>query len=166
MKTQPTKLLLALIFGFTSLAFVSAPTFASDSDSYESQQAKSDKDAKDAKDAKDTKDAKDSKDAKDAQAAKPNCTSSVVTACNTKLVKTNCTVAIATPTAKDKDDKDAKDSNDKAREDSSNDSKDSGDSKDSNVTATSVQTCIADLAKATGNTYKEVSSRSGARTLH
>jgi len=107
MKTKPANLLLALMLGFTGMAFVSTSAIAGDDNS-----SKQEQDAKDAKDSKDAKDAKDAKDTEDAKAASSSCTSKLVEACGLKVIETTCSVAKFSSATKDKDGKDESDDKD------------------------------------------------------
>ncbi len=129
MKTKPAKLLLALMLGFTSLAFVSTSVLASNSDDSKNEQEdkdKKDKEDKDAKDAKDSKDSKDSKDASDSA----SCTDKLIQACNLsfQVIQTTCTGSQPTSAIKSEEndddkhkskDKDSKSKNDRDYNDDS-----------------------------------------------
>ena len=131
MKTKPTKLLLALMLGLTSMAFVSTSVLASE----QSDKDKSDKDAKDAKDSKDSKDASDS----------ASCTSNLIQACGLDVILTTCeagklpTSAIKSSEGDDKNheskakDSDGKNDRDRYEESHRDHANRSGDAKDGKI---------------------------------
>lgn len=103
MKTKPAKLLLALLFGMSSMAFVSTSAFAADS--------------------KESKDSKDSKVSENTA----QCKGVVNNSCGVSVIVTTCTGS-STPT----DDKDADKSKDKdSKSDKSKSDKDRADNDDS-----------------------------------
>ena len=79
MKTKPTKLLMALLLGMGSLAFISTSALADD--------------------------AKDSKDSKDSSSS-TGCTGQVVSACGLQVIATTCSKQTISASSKDKDGKD------------------------------------------------------------
>ncbi|MDD2721175.1 MAG: hypothetical protein PHH47_07705 [Gallionella sp.] len=85
MKTKPAKLLMALLLGMGSVAFVATTAYAEDS--------------------KDSKDSKDSGDGKSTSTA-PKCTGQVISDCGVKFVLTTCTGSTVASSSKDKDGKD------------------------------------------------------------
>jgi hypothetical protein len=102
MKTKPAKLLMALLLGMGSSAFVASVALADDS-----------------------KEAKDSKDSH-VSASSATCTGQLVSACGLKVVKTTCTGSTVPSSSKDKDGKDDTDdsshlSKDKDSHDNKND---------------------------------------------
>ncbi|MDO9012867.1 MAG: hypothetical protein Q7U78_13845 [Gallionella sp.] len=91
MKTQPANLLLALMLGFASMAFVSTSVLAGSSEDSKKEQEDKDKEDKEDKDKKDKedKDAKDTKDAKDSSDS-ASCTSKLIKACALDVIQTTC----------------------------------------------------------------------------
>jgi len=80
MKTKPAKLLMALMLGFGSLAFVSTAVYAEDS-----------KESKESKDSEDSKDSKDSETKSSSSSS--TCTTTQMDACSLSIYKTTCTDA-------------------------------------------------------------------------
>lgn len=99
MKTKPAKLLMAMMLGMGSLAFVSTSVLADDS-----------------------KDSKDSKDSSGSSSSAPSCTGQPMTTCGLNIVKITCTGTTISSSSKDKSGKDESDDtgHDSKDKDSSN----------------------------------------------
>ena len=86
MKTKPAKLLMAMMLGMGSLAFVSTSALADDS-----------------------KDSKDSKDTSGSSSSAPSCSGRPMTTCGLNIVKITCTGSSISSSSKDKSGKDESD---------------------------------------------------------